>query len=74
MYNEQELFDESNMIKDKWIKLPNLGVSFSGTYIGKRTAPDNLSGGDQIIYEFIKEGSQFNPPLLALNELTLSML
>ena len=66
MYNEDALFDESNMIKSnmikgKWAKFENIGDKISGTYIGKRTTFNQLRGGDQTIYELLtKEGEVWN--------------
>jgi hypothetical protein len=53
------IFSEDNKVKGNWVKFDKVGDTFQGTFISKRTVVNQLSGSDQIIYEFKTEDGEY---------------
>lgn len=49
----QDIFNDANKVKGNWFQKTAIGDKISGTFIGKRSQMNSLSGKDQLIYELI---------------------
>lgn len=49
--SENDLFDESNMIKGNWAKFDKVGDQIKGTYVGSKIVFDRLRNADKTVYE-----------------------
>jgi len=55
------IFDDKNKVKNNWFKTLKVGDKIEGTLISVRTINNQLSGGEQKIYELLLEdGSYMN--------------
>lgn len=55
------IFDEKNKVKNNWFKFTKVGEKIEGTLVGVKTINNQLSGGEQKVYELmLDDGSYMN--------------